>query len=68
MTNRNAPGCGQILAACVLVIIGTVGGCTVGILGATSGSEAWLLWPLGTVGGLLVGVFLAAWVLGGLDR
>lgn len=62
MANRNAPGCGQVFAACALIIVGTLGGCTVGALSSLSPLSntsfyAWL------AGGVLVGAFLAALVL-----
>ncbi len=72
MTDRNAPGCGQILAACALVILGTFGGCTVGVvfgLGAgesasgTARSYSDLVWPLATLVGAVIGGVLAARVM-----
>ena len=71
MTDRNAPGCGQIVAACALIIMGTLAGCTVGFITAFSvgeghsgaAADSGFLWLLGIVGGLIVGVILAAQVL-----
>ena len=59
MGNRNAPGCGQIIAACALVIFGAFGGCTAAVL-TNPGS---LLFGLWLAGGTLVGAFLAALAL-----
>jgi hypothetical protein len=63
MTHRNAPGCGQILAACGLVIVGALGGCTVGGIFASTGIAPDAIWWLGIVGGLIAGGVLASLVL-----
>jgi hypothetical protein len=72
MANRNAPGCWQIIVAFLLVIFGSFGGCTVGLimgLGAgesasgSAASYAGLLWPLATLVGAVIGGILAAWVM-----
>jgi hypothetical protein len=73
MTHRNAPGWKQIVAACVLVIFGALGGCFVGgFAGFTveegnhvSGVDEWagLVFWTGVVVGLAIGIVLAARVL-----